>query len=248
MECYVVASGKGGTGKTTITAGVGRALAARGLKCLVIDGDVGVRSLDLTLGMYDTAPFDFSDVAEGRIELSEAVAEHPNHPGLFLLTAPIDTENIAPEAIRKTVALARSSGKFDFSIIDAPAGLGEDFLRAVRGAERAIVVATPDAISLRSADRTAAILEENGITDCRIVVNRVRPRVIERNNTPNIDDAMDMAGLPLLGIVPEDEHILVAGALGQSPSDRAPAQKAFSNIAARLDEQEVPLMRIRFTR
>lgn len=248
MECYVIASGKGGTGKTTVTAGVGTALAARGLTCLVIDGDVGVRSLDLTLGMYDSAPMDFLDVAEGRTELMSAVEEHPTQKGLFLLTAPTFSQKIPGNVLRKVTELAEKTGRFDFVLIDAPAGIGEDFQRAANGASRGIVVATPDAISLRSADRTASVLENSGIGDCRLVVNRVRPRVIERNNTPNIDDAMDMAGLPLLGMIPEDENVLIAGALGHTIAEKAPAHKAFSNIAARLDSQEVPLMRIRFTR
>lgn len=248
MECYVIASGKGGTGKTTVTAGVGTALAARGLTCLVIDGDVGVRSLDLTLGMYDSAPMDFLDVAEGRTELLSAAEEHPIQKGLFLLTAPVSTEDIPEDSLRRVTAMAEESGRFDFVLIDAPAGIGEDFQRAAHGASRAIIVATPDVISLRSADRTASELEKCGVSECRLVVNRVRPRVIERNNTPNIDDAMDMAGLPLLGMIPEDENVLIAGALGHMLPERAPAHKAFSNIAARLDSQEVPLMRIWFAR
>lgn len=245
MECIVIASGKGGTGKTTVTAGVGAALAARGLTCLAIDADVGVRSLDLTLGMYDTVLFDFTDVAERRTDLARAVEEHPGRPGLFLLTAPLSPQGIAHDALRRVTDEAMHSGKYDFVLIDAPAGLGADFRRAAYAADRAVVVATPDMISLRSADRTVAVLEEIGFTDYRLIVNRVRPRVISRNNTPNIDDAMDMAGLPLLGVVPEDESLLIAGALGQFPPAKSPAARAFANIAARLDAQEVPLLRLR---
>ncbi|MEA4824267.1 MAG: AAA family ATPase [Clostridiaceae bacterium] len=245
MECIVIASGKGGTGKTTVTAGVGAALAARGLSCLVIDADVGVRSLDLTLGMYDNALFDFTDVAENRAELSDAVAEHPARRGLFLLTAPLSPQGIAPDALRRVTDAAMHAGCYDFVLMDAPAGLGVDFRRAAYAADRAIVVSTPDIISLRSADRTAALLEEIGFDHYRLIVNRVRPKMIARNNTPNIDDAMDMAGLPLLGVVPEDETVLICGALGQLLPPHALAARAFTNIAARLDAQEVPLLKLR---
>ena len=245
MECIVIASGKGGTGKTTVTAGVGAALAARGLTCLVIDADVGVRSLDLTLGMYDNALFDFTDVAENRAGLSDAVAEHPERPGLFLLAAPLSPQGIAPDALRRVTDAAMHAGTFDFVLIDAPAGLGTEFRRAAYAADRAVVVATPYIISLRSADRTVALLEEIGFDQYKLIVNRVRPKMISRNNTPNIDDAMDMAGLPLLGIVPEDENVLISGASGQLLPPHALAARAFSNIAARLDAQEVPLLKLR---
>ncbi len=245
MECIVIASGKGGTGKTTITANVGAALAKRELTCLAIDADVGVRSLDLTLGLYDSALFDFSDVAEGRADLDSAVVEHPERHGLFLLPAPMSLQRIPFDALRRVTEMARASGRFDFVLIDAPAGLGAGFRRAAYAADRAVIVATSDMISLRSADQTASLLEEFGFADYRLVVNRVRPRMIAKNYMPNIDDAMDMAGLPLLGIVPEDEEVLICGALGELLPERAPAAKAFANIAARLDAQEVPLMKLR---
>jgi len=245
-QVIVIASGKGGTGKTTLTAGLGAALSLRNLRCLCIDADVGVRSLDLTLGMYDTALFDFTDVAEGRCELQEAIAVHPHYPQLQLITAPLSRAHIAPDALRRVTDAAIRQDVADFILIDAPAGLGDDFHRAAYAADSAIIVATPDIISLRSADRTVAALEEMGFRDFRLVVNRVRPRVIDRNNTPNIDDAMDMAGLPLLGYIPEEECVLVAGALGQPILDtrRSQAAVAFRNIAARLDGEEKPLLRI----
>ena len=245
-QVIVIASGKGGTGKTTLTAGLGTALSQRNLRCLCIDADVGVRSLDLTLGMYDTALFDFTDVAEERAALQDAIAVHPRFPQLPLITAPMSRAHIAPDALRRVTDAAIRADVADFILIDAPAGLGEDFRRAAYAADSAIVVSTPDIISLRSADRTVAALEEMGFQDFRLVVNRVRPRVIDRNNTPNIDDAMDMAGLPLLGYVPEEESVLVAGALGQPVLDnrRSLAAAAFRNIAARLDGEEKALLRI----
>lgn len=246
MECIVIASGKGGTGKTAVTAVVGAALAERGLKTLLIDADVGVRSLDLTLGMYENALFDFTDVAEGRAELNDAVAEHPNRKDLWLLTAPMSPVGIVPDALQRVTDAAQRLGLADFILIDAPAGLGDDFRRAAYGADRALIVSTPDIVALRSADRAVTLLEEMGFVDCRLIVNRVRPRVIKQNNTPNIDDAMDMAGLPLLGVIPEDEQVIVAGALGQliGQKPRCPAARAFRNIAARLDSEDVPLMKI----
>lgn len=245
-QTIVIASGKGGTGKTTLTAGIGFALAERGKRCLCIDADTGVRSLDLTLGMYDTVLFDFSDVAAGRATLEEAVVPHPENPDLLVLTAPLHSSDIGPDAIRLVSSQAIASDIADYVLIDAPAGLEEGFSRAAAGADSAVIVATPDIVSLRSADRTASVLEQKNFFDIRLVVNRVRPRVISKNNTPNIDDSMDMAGLPLLGYVPEEEAVLVCGALGQNLLKRrgSNAAKAMRNIAARIDGEDVPVMRL----
>lgn len=239
----VVTSGKGGTGKTSLTGGVSSCLARLGKRVLCIDMDIGLRNLDLSLGMSDRVLMDFSDVMEGRCSLERAVAVHPELPNLFLLTAPMRlSPGMTPAAMTDLLNTARE--QFDYILLDAPAGLGAGFQLAGCGADRAIVVATADAFSLRDAQRTVSELSH--IPTAHLVVNRVRAKLLKQLRT-TIDDTMDTAGLPLLGLVPEDREILLCTGTGRSPlpDGRRGAADAYLNIAKRIDGQSVPLMRLR---
>ena len=234
MGCVIViTSGKGGTGKTSLTGGLGTALALQGHKVLCIDGDVGLRNLDITLGMTDAALMDFSDVIAGRCPLGRAVAPHPSVSGLYLLTAPLTL----PEDFQARQA-------YEYVLVDSPAGLGAGFRLAVCDADRAIVVAVSDPSSLRDAQRVVSQLPN--LETIHLVVNRVRPRLLRRQGA-TIDDAMDTAGLPLLGLVPEDAKVVLAASSGRplAQMSQRGAAKAYENIARRLTGQQVPLMRIR---
>ncbi len=240
----VMTSGKGGTGKTSVTGGVGAALALMGRTVLCLDADVGLRNLDITLGMADTALMDFSDVMAGRCPLERAVAAHPSIPRLSLLTAPLDLPEdfSGEEGFRALLDEARTM--FDYVLIDSPAGLGTGSRLAACGADRAVVVTVSDPSSLRDAQRVVAELDR--LETIGLVVNRVRPRLL-RQMGQTIDDAMDTAGLPLLGLVPEDSRVQLAAAAGRPVAqltDRG-AARAYANIARRLDGQQVPLSRIR---
>lgn len=239
-------SGKGGTGKTSLTAGVGSALALMGKKVLCIDCDVGLRNLDLSLGLSDRALMDFSDVIRGRCSFEHAAVQHPELKDLYLLTAPLRLREgeVTPEQMRRFLAAA--SSVFDFCLLDAPAGLGQGFELAVAGAERAVVVANTDASSLRDAQHTVSLLSRFPNGQLHLVVNRVRKSLLKTLHT-TIDDAMDAAGLPLLGVVPEDELMVVALNRGVPlllTGDRC-AAVAYRNIARRLCGERVPLMKIR---
>ena len=239
----VITSGKGGTGKTSLAGGVGAALAMQGHKVLCIDGDVGLRNLDITLGMADAALMDFSDVIAGRCDLDRAVAPHPTVSNLYLLTAPLTLPEDFPgeEGFRRLLDQARTL--YDYVLVDSPAGLGEGFRLAVCGADRAIVVAVSDPSSLRDAQRVVTQLSH--METLHLVVNRVRGRLLRRMGT-TIDDAMDTAGLPLLGLVPEDPQVTLAAGSGRpllQLSQKGAAQ-AFGNIARRITGEQVPLMRI----
>lgn len=240
----VITSGKGGTGKTSLTGGVGAALAQQGHQVLCIDADVGLRNLDITLGMTDAALMDFSDVIAGRCELSRAVAPHPSVSGLYLLTAPLTLPGDFPgeEGFRALLRQARQD--YDYILIDSPAGLGEGFRLAVCDADRAVVVAVSDPSSLRDAQRVVGQLAQ--LEEVHLVVNRVRPRLLRRQGS-TIDDAMDTAGLPLLGLVPEDAKVVLAASSGRLVTQltQRGAAQAYGNIARRLTGQQVPLMRIR---
>jgi septum site-determining protein MinD len=242
-KAIVITSGKGGTGKTSITGGIAAALAKMGRTVLCIDMDIGLRNLDISLGLNDRALMDFSDVAFGRCDLSRAAVQHPLIPGLFLLTAPMSLPvGLTKEHIRALVDTARSC--YDYVIIDSPAGLGAGFQLAICAADRAIVVATNDATSLRDAQRTVGELDH--IRHVHLVMNRIQPKLLRRLRT-TIDDAMDSAGLPLIGVVPEDPQVILSGNLGQPLilNARQGAAQACINMAYRLEGQRVPIMRIR---
>ena len=244
-QCIAVVSGKGGTGKTSFTAGVGAALAQSGRQVLCLDCDVGLRNLDLALGLSDRAFMDFSDVARRRCPLEMAVVEHPNIPGLFLLTAPARVRGSDVTEQEMASLLKEIRSRFDFCLLDAPAGLGSGFRLATCAADRCVVVTTTDASSLRDAQHTVMELNHFGAGKLHLVVNRVRKKML-RSMHATIDDAIDKAGLPLIGVVPEDDQLplsLHQGVPLLLRSDNAAA--AYKNIAKRLQGQRVPLLRIR---
>lgn len=246
-QCIAIVSGKGGTGKTSLAAGVGEALALAGQRVLCLDCDVGLRNLDLSLGLTDRALMDFSDVAHGRCPLESAAVEHPLLPGLFLLTAPVHNWRNPVTEAQMAELLAEARKQFDFCLLDAPAGLGSGFLLAVAAADRCIVVTTADASSLRDAQHTVMELNRFGNGTLHLVVNRVRKKML-RNMHATIDDAIDRAGLPLIGVVPEDDTLPLAlnqGAPLLLANRQSPAASAYRNVAARLQGKKVPLLRIR---
>lgn len=238
-----ITSGKGGTGKTSITGGVACSLALMGRTVLCIDMDVGLRNLDITLGLNDRALMDFSDVALGRCPLARAAVEHPALKGLWVLTSPMSMPaSLTAEKVRALLSTARDS--YDYVLIDSPAGLGAGFHLATCGVDRVIVVATNDASSLRDAQRTVAELEH--IRQIHLVMNRIQTKLLRRLRT-TIDDAMNAAGLPLIGVVPEDPQVILCANLGQPLTSRGKRGAALAcwNIALRLEGQRVPIMRIR---
>ena len=246
-QCIAVVSGKGGTGKTSFTAGVGEALALSGRRVLCLDCDVGLRNLDLALGLSDRALMDFSDVAQGRCSLESAVVEHPRLPGLFLLTAPVRTRGRPVTETQMADLLAEVRKRYDFCLLDAPAGLGTGFLLATAAADRAVVVTTTDPSSLRDAQHTVMELDRFGSGKLHLAVNRVRKKLL-RSMHATIDDAIDKAGLPLIGVVPEDDALLLSLTRGTPlllASSQSPAAWAYRNIAARLQGGRVPLLRIK---
>ena len=245
-QCIAVVSGKGGTGKTSLTAGVGTALAQSGKRVLCMDCDIGLRNLDLALGLSDRTLMDFSDVAQNRCSLELAAVEHPQIPGLFLLTAPARPHGRPVTEIQMADLLREVRRRFDFCLLDAPAGLGLGFRLAVCGADRCVVVTTQDASSLRDAQHTVMELRQFGSGRLHLVVNRVRKKLLHSMHA-TIDDAMDKAGLPLIGVVPEDDALPVSLNQGTPLLLRSynGAASAYRNIAIRLQGGKAPLLRIR---
>ena len=236
-KIIAVVSGKGGTGKTSFTANVGLALAALGCHTLCLDCDITLRNLDLALGLSDRALMDFTDVIAGRCTLEDAVVLH-------LLTAPLSARPvpIAPEQMKALLDRIRQT--YDYCLIDAPAGLGMGFHLASDYADRAVVVTNTDASSLRDAQRTVMELDRLGRGNLHLVVGRVEKKLLRSLHT-TIDDAMDAAGLPLLGVVPEDRNVPYALNTGIPLRECSNyAARAYENIARRIMGQRIPLMRI----
>ena len=242
-QIVAVVSGKGGTGKTSFVANIGMALAQIGQTALCLDC---LRNLDIAMAMTDSAVMDFTDVMAGRCTLQEAAARHPRQKNLYLLTAParLTAADIDREAFRGLFPEIRE--RFDCCLVDAPAGLGAGFQLAISGADRAVVVTTTDASSLRDAQRTVMELEDMARGQVHLVVNRCRRKLLKSLHQ-TIDDAIDTAGLPLLGVVPEDETMpLYAGrGIPLLLSTNDCAAQAYRNIARRILGQRAPLMKIR---
>lgn len=240
-----VLSGKGGTGKTTLCAGLGCALAAMGKRVLCVDLDVGLRNLDIALGMPGEPALPFTDVTEGAATLDNA-AQHPRLPGLFLLTAPVgrQAEELNAAALGRMLLDARE--QFDFVLLDAPAGVGTGFRIAAENASSLILVTGADPAALRDGARTGQILELMGKPNVRLVVNRVSPRLYTDMKL-TVDDIMDTVGYSLLGVVPEDENVALAAAreLALREYEKRGAASAFERIARRLLGQRIPLKKLK---
>ena len=245
-ESIVVVSGKGGTGKTSFTAGVGSALSLMGKRVLCLDGDIGLWNLDLALGLTDRALMDFTDVALGRCTLEEAAVPHPRLPNLYLLTAPMGLGGTSLTGGDMYRLLRTAKSQFDYCLIDAPAGLGTGFQLSACAADRAVVVTTTESTSLRDAQHTVMLLDSRfGPGELHLVVNRVRKKLL-RSLHATIDDAIDTAGLPLVGVVPEDDALpLCLGRGIPRLLTDAPAAAAYRNIVKRITGVRVPLMRIK---
>lgn len=240
-ELIAVLSGKGGTGKTSICAALSTALARDGFTVLAIDCDMGLQNLDISLGMSDSGALSFVDVCEGGYALEQA-AVHPNFKNLSFLTAPAnrDADSIDQEAFGHLLRQARE--KFDYVFLDAPAGIDAGFSLAARFAQRIILVTGADPAAVRDAAKAGQRLELMGKNDVRLIVNRVNHRLFSRMSV-TIDDVMDDAGLPLLGVVPEDKNVTLAAAFGKPllyQTERG-AARAIRAIARRLTGRRVPL-------
>ena len=241
-KVIAVLSGKGGTGKTSVCAGVAIALAAEGVKVLCIDCDIGLRNLDISLGMSDVDALSFYDVIQGGYPLSGS-CQHPNYPNLRFLTAPMNkaAEDMDPEAFRAMLQEARS--RFDYIFLDAPAGVDVGFRLVSQAADRFLLVTGAHASAIRDASRVAQLLELMGKDDVRLVVNRVDKSMLSALKL-TVDDIMDTAGLPLIGIVPEDVAVPLAAATGipvRNFRKRSPALTGYKNIARRIQGIRVPI-------
>ena len=243
-KIIAVVSGKGGTGKTSFTTNTGIALAHMGCSVLCLDCDITLRNLDLALGLSDAALMDFTDVIKGRCSLEDAAVQHPKYESLSLLAAPLTSGelDISPDDMARLADEIRE--RYDICLIDSPAGLGQGFQLSTSVADRVVVVTTTDQSALRDAQRTVMELGRFPAGKLHLVVNRVQKKMLKALHT-TIDDAIDAAGLPLLGVVPEDSDVPFALNRGIPLRDcNYYAARAYENIAKRILGKKISLMKI----
>lgn len=240
----VVTSGKGGVGKTTTTANLGTALALMGKRVCLVDADIGLRNLDVVLGLENRIVYDLVEVVEGHARLRNALIKDKRIDTLALLPAAQTREKdaVTPEQMQELTAELRQ--EFDYILVDSPAGIEHGFRNAVAGADEGIVVTSPEVAAVRDADRIIGMLEAHELGSPRLVVNRVRPDMVRRGDMMDIDDIIEILAIELLGVVPDDEQIIVATNRGEPVvfQGRTAAAQAYRNIARRLEGEEVPFL------
>ncbi len=243
-RAIVVTSGKGGVGKTTTTANVGAALAKLGEKVAVVDVDVGLRNLDVVMGLESRVVFDLVDVLEGRVELRKALVRDKRVDGLYLLPASQtkDKESLDPEVFRDIIRQLLEEGGFDRILIDSPAGIERGFRTASAPAEGALVVVNPEVSSVRDADRIIGMLEAGDVNENFLVINRLRPDMVRRGDMLAVDDVVEILGLKPIGIIPEDEQILVSTNMGEPVvlKQDSLSARALMDTARRIHGEEIP--------
>lgn len=245
-EVIVITSGKGGVGKTTTTANIGTALASFGKKVVLVDTDIGLRNLDVVMGLENRIVYDLVDVTTGVCRLKQALIKDKRFEALFLLPAAQTKEKTAVSPKQMEELCEELKKEFDYVIIDCPAGIEQGFKNAIAGAQKAIVVSTPEVSAVRDADRIIGLLEAAELRDPRLVVNRIRPKMVKAGDMMDIHDMIDILAIDLLGVVPEDETIVVSTNRGEPAvlDTTSKAGEAYRNISRRIMGEDIPLLNL----
>jgi len=245
-KTIVITSGKGGVGKTTSSANIGTALAMQGKKVCLIDADIGLRNLDVVMGLENRIVYDIVDVVENNCRLEQAMIRDKRYDGLYLLPAAQtrDKTSVTPFQMKELIDELKED--MDFVVVDSPAGIEQGFKNAIAGADQAIIVTTPEISAVRDADRIIGLLEAEGLRDPEVIINRIRADMVDRGDMMGIDDMIEILAINLIGIVPEDEGIVVSTNKGEpiALNDKAKAGQAYRNIARRIMGEELPMMKL----
>lgn len=242
-EVIVITSGKGGVGKTTTTANLGAGLAKMGKKVVLIDTDIGLRNLDVVLGLENRIVYNLVDVVEGNCRIRQALIKDKRYEGLYLLPSAQtrDKTSVNPDQMRKLADELRD--EFDYVIMDCPAGIEQGFQNAIAGANSALVVTTPEMSAVRDADRIIGLLEANEMAHTHLIVNRLRMDMVKRGDMMSADDVVEILAVDLIGVVPDDEEIVVATNKGEPlVGNGSLAGQAYENICRRIEGEEVELL------
>lgn len=242
-ESIVVTSGKGGVGKSTTSVNIGTALALSGKRVCLVDTDIGLRNLDVLMGLENRIIYDIIDVVDERCELKKALIKDKRCNDLYLLAAAQtkDKSSITANQLRRIVAELKD--EFDYVVIDSPAGIELGFHIAASGADQAIVVTTPENAAVRDADRVIGLLEKEKLPTPKLVINRIKSHLTRNGGMMSVDEVVAVLAINLLGVVPDDEQVIRAGNLGEPIAyDNSPAGKAYRNIAKRIQGEMVPLL------
>lgn len=241
----VTTSGKGGVGKTTVTANIGMALARLGRQVVLVDADFGLRNLDLLLGLENRVIYTAVEVFTGECRLEQALVKDKREPNLVLLPAAQNRtkESVSPEQMEQLISALTKV--YNYVIIDSPAGIETGFKNAITAAKEALIVATPEIAAVRDADRVVGLLEAQGIKRIHLIVNRLRPAMVEVNNMMSVQDVQELLAIPLIGVIPEDERVIISSNRGEPLvlAENPPlAGIAFDNIARRLEGETVEFL------
>ncbi|MBQ6834112.1 MAG: septum site-determining protein MinD [Lachnospiraceae bacterium] len=242
-EVIVITSGKGGVGKTTTSANVGTGLAMLGEKVVLIDTDIGLRNLDVVMGLENRIVYNLVDVVEGNCRMKQALIKDKRYPNLFLLPSAQtrDKSSVSPGQMQKLVDDLKD--EFDYIILDCPAGIEQGFKNAIAGADRAIVVTTPEVSAIRDADRIVGLLEADEMRRIDLIINRIRMDMVRRGDMMSMEDVTDILGIPVIGAIPDDEEIVISTNQGEPLVGlNSWAGQAYLNICKRVLGQEVPMI------
>lgn len=245
-KTIVITSGKGGVGKTTSSANIGTALAMQNKKVCLIDADIGLRNLDVVMGLENRIVYDIVDVVENNCRLEQAMIRDKRYDGLYLLPAAQTRDKTAVNPAQMEELITELKKEMDYIIVDSPAGIEQGFKNAIAGADKAIIVTTPEISAVRDADRIIGLLEAEGVRDPEVIINRIRADMVDRGDMMGIDDMIEILAINLIGIVPEDEGIVVSTNKGEPIviKDNAQAGKAYRNIARRIMGEDLPIMKL----
>lgn len=245
-QVITITSGKGGVGKTTTTTNIAVALAAANQKVVCIDGDIGLRNLDVVMGLENRIVYDLVDVVEGRCRLRQAMIRDKRLPELYLIPAAQtrDKNAVSPSDMVRLCDELRS--EVDYILIDSPAGIERGFRNAIAPADSVLVVTNPEVSAVRDADRIIGLIEAEEKGPARLILNRVNPELVKRGDMLNVQDVMDLLAIELVGVVPEDEAVVISTNRGQPVAldGKTRAGQAFQNIARRIQGEQVPLMNL----